>query len=127
MRNDRRVTTIRQVLFSIVTLCPVMGVAVAQVPDLTRGGRIPDRWAHDWTLGPTGMRGWIYSDKLVTTDARQIQITEIERVSGLSPDFSGTLGALVAVSCRTPRHPTANSTMATDVSPCFGLRVQTRP
>jgi len=47
-------------------------------PDLTAGGRIPDGWTHDWNLGPTGARGWMYSDTGVTTDARQIQVTKID-------------------------------------------------
>ena len=46
-------------------------------PDLTAGGSVPDGWTHDWNLGPTGARGWIYCDKHVTTDARQILITEV--------------------------------------------------
>jgi len=50
-------------------------------PDLTRGERIPEGWTHDWTLGPTGTRGWIYCDTGVTTDARQIQITKVEKGS----------------------------------------------
>jgi hypothetical protein len=32
---------------------------------------------HDWTLGPTGARGWLFSRGLDTTDARQIRITTI--------------------------------------------------
>lgn len=46
-------------------------------PDLTRGGEIPGASNHDWTLGATGARGWIYSEKLVTAGARQIAITEV--------------------------------------------------
>jgi hypothetical protein len=33
---------------------------------------------HDWNLGPTGLRGWIRCDKMVTSDAREIAITEVE-------------------------------------------------
>ncbi|MCP4888182.1 MAG: acetylesterase [Planctomycetaceae bacterium] len=47
-------------------------------PDFTKGDRVPEGWTHDWTLGPTGLRGWIYSDKMVTTEARQILITKVE-------------------------------------------------
>lgn len=58
---------------------PVTGPPAADaVPDLTAGGRIPQGATHDWTLGATGARGWIYSDKLVTSDARQIAITKVE-------------------------------------------------
>lgn len=48
-----------------------------QVPDLTRGDRIPQQARHDWNLGPTGLRGWMYCDQLVTTDARQIAVTAV--------------------------------------------------
>ncbi len=52
-----------------------------KMPDFTRGERIPEGWTHDWTLGPTGLRGWIYSDKMVTTDARQIYVTRVDKGS----------------------------------------------
>ncbi|MEM9703730.1 MAG: DUF6288 domain-containing protein, partial [Planctomycetota bacterium] len=32
----------------------------------------------DWNLGPTGLRGWMYSRKLETTDARQIAVTQVD-------------------------------------------------
>ncbi|MEM7233661.1 MAG: DUF6288 domain-containing protein, partial [Planctomycetota bacterium] len=48
-----------------------------EIPDFTKGDSIPPRARHDWNLGPTGARGWIYSDKLVTTDARQIRVTKV--------------------------------------------------
>ena len=49
-----------------------------QIPDLTNGGTIPSPQKHDWNLGPTGMRGWMFCDRLVTTDARQIAVTAID-------------------------------------------------
>lgn len=33
---------------------------------------------HDWNLGPTGLRGSMHCDKLVTTGAREISITEVK-------------------------------------------------
>jgi len=45
------------------------------VPDFTRGGR-PDE-SHDWTLGPTGARGWMYGRNGQTADARQILVTAV--------------------------------------------------
>lgn len=45
------------------------------VPDLTQGGQADDK--HDWNLGPTGARGWIWGWKLETTDSRQILITSV--------------------------------------------------
>lgn len=60
-------------------------IAVAQdpvvVPDFTQGAKIPRDSKHDWNLGPTGLRGWIFCDRLVTTDARQILITEVDKGS----------------------------------------------
>ena len=46
-------------------------------PDFTRGDKIPEGANHDWALGATGARGWIFSDRLVSTDARQIAITQV--------------------------------------------------
>ena len=45
------------------------------VGDLTRGGQ-PDQ-SHDWTLGATGARGWIWGWKGHTFDARQILVTQV--------------------------------------------------
>ncbi len=48
------------------------------IPDFTQGGEIPENASHDWNLGPTGARGWIYCNKLETSEARQIFVTEVE-------------------------------------------------
>ena len=50
-------------------------------PDFTKGGEIPKVANHDWNLGPTGARGWMYSEGLETSKARQIKITKIDKVS----------------------------------------------
>lgn len=50
-------------------------------PDFTKGDRIPEGATHDWNLGATGARGWMFCDKLVTTDARQICVTKVEKGS----------------------------------------------
>ncbi len=47
-------------------------------PDLTKGGERSAKARHDWNLGATGMRGWMYCDRMVTTDARQILVTEVD-------------------------------------------------
>jgi hypothetical protein len=57
------------------------GGAEGEHPDFTRGDSIPKAARHDWNLGPTGLRGWMYCDKLVTTDARQIAITAVDQGS----------------------------------------------
>jgi len=46
------------------------------IPDLTKGGVRNDR--HDWNLGPTGARGWMWGMALQTDCARQILITKVE-------------------------------------------------
>ena len=50
-------------------------------PDFTRGDKIPNGAEHDWNLGATGARGWMYCDKMVTTDARQIAVTKVDKGS----------------------------------------------
>lgn len=68
------------VLWVTLTLAlPVQAQDNPRVPDLTKGG-VPDK-SHDWTLGPTGARGWIFGHGLETTDARQILITKVEKGS----------------------------------------------
>ncbi len=49
-----------------------------RIPDLTAGDKAPGGDAHDWNLGPTGARGWMFCDRMVTTDARQVAITKVE-------------------------------------------------
>ena len=51
------------------------------IPDFTQGDTVPAEATHDWNLGPTGLRGWMFSDRLVTTDARQIAVTAVDRGS----------------------------------------------
>ena len=46
------------------------------IPDLTAGGKPNDK--HDWNLGPTGARGWMWGLLLRTDGARQILITKVE-------------------------------------------------
>ncbi len=48
-------------------------------PDFTQGGKKDE--SHDWTLGPTGARGWIYGGKGQTVTARQILVTEVAKGS----------------------------------------------
>jgi hypothetical protein len=57
------------------------GGQAAEVPDFTQGAKIPDDAKHDWNLGATGLRGWMYCDKMVTSDARQIAITKVAKGS----------------------------------------------
>lgn len=50
-------------------------------PDFTKGDVIPADANHDWTLGATGARGWMFSEKLSTSKARQIAITKVAKGS----------------------------------------------
>jgi hypothetical protein len=59
----------------------------APVPDFTRGGTVPEGAKHDWNLGPTGLRGWMHCDKMVTTDARQVLITKVDKRSPAGDTF----------------------------------------
>ena len=50
-------------------------------PDFTKGDGIPANAFHDWNLGATGIRGWMYSEDLATDTARQISITRVVKGS----------------------------------------------
>lgn len=70
-------------LFSFLA-APALAVGPSSkmaLPDLTKGDSIPPDAEHDWTLGATGARGWMFSDKLETTDARQIAVTKVDKSS----------------------------------------------
>ena len=65
------------VLLAAMFLCSVgRAQDPPKVPDLTTDGK-PDR-THDWNLGPTGARGWMWSWRLETRLARQILITAVD-------------------------------------------------
>jgi len=78
----------RAAVLCLAVACSASVVSVASIalaagrndmphPDFTRGDPIPADANHDWNLGPTGMRGWMYSDSLVTSDARQVRVTQV--------------------------------------------------
>ena len=70
------------ILVLLATVGPVFGAEKPMPnPDFTKGGKIPAGAKHDWNLGATGLRGWIYCDKMDTSDARQIAITKVARGS----------------------------------------------
>ena len=58
-------------------------MAAAVPPDLTQGGQ-PDN-EHRWTLGATGVRGWVWSRYVAggsqNLDARQILVTDVAKGS----------------------------------------------
>jgi len=74
--------------FALATLLaapsPVMAAATGQpltIPDFTKNEPIPRNAKHDWNLGAIGARGWMFCDKMVTSDARQVAITRVEKGS----------------------------------------------
>ena len=81
--NKTLVLSLTTVLWLSAFSCPFAASdeKTLQIPDLTKGDTIPARMKHDWNLGPTGLRGWMFCDKLVTTDARQIAVTAVEHGS----------------------------------------------
>ncbi len=66
---------------SLHTLSAADRSETLKAPDFTKGDAIPAKATHDWNLGATGSRGWMYCDKMVTTDARQIRITQVAEKS----------------------------------------------
>jgi len=66
----------------LATSGPVFGAPkTVPNPDFTKGEKIPEGAKHDWNLGATGLRGWMFCDKMVTSDARQIAITQVAKGS----------------------------------------------
>ena len=64
-----------------VTLLASAGKKGSRIPGFTKGDVVAAESKHDWSLGPTGLRDWMFCDKLVTTDARQIAITAVDEGS----------------------------------------------
>ena len=74
-------TTALRPIFALLAILTSLSLAEARqrqappVPDLTAGGERNE--AHDWNLGATGARGWMWGWKLETTEARQILVTAV--------------------------------------------------
>lgn len=49
----------------------------ATPPDFTTDPALPPGAKHDWTLGPTGARGWYFTAKGHSREARQILVTDV--------------------------------------------------
>ena len=83
-----------QLVLPLMWLLVAHSPAIAQgkkqaldIPDFTQGGVVPKGAKHDWNLGPTGLRGWMFCDRLVTKDARQVLITKVEKNSPAAEVF----------------------------------------
>ncbi|MDA1276543.1 MAG: DUF6288 domain-containing protein [Verrucomicrobia bacterium] len=68
-------------LFGFASFSLAAGGEKISMPDFTKGDAIPAKAKKDWNLGPTGARGWMFCDKMVTSDARQVSITKVEKSS----------------------------------------------
>jgi hypothetical protein len=82
--NHKLITTIAALIIAATLATPASaaGPKVAMPnPDFTKGDTIPGEAKHDWNLGATGLRGWIYTKDFVTYEARQISITKVEKGS----------------------------------------------
>ncbi len=71
-----------RILFTFAVLLGFASSALAApkdnpMPDFTKGDTLAKNAPHDWTLGPTGARGWIFTANGHSHDARQILVTEV--------------------------------------------------
>jgi hypothetical protein len=65
---------------ALVVMLIAAGSAWAQAPDMTQGGKKPDKPLIG-NLGPTGMLGWVYSQRSNTSLSRQVIVTEVAKGS----------------------------------------------
>lgn len=73
----KHVSALFALLLAVITASAAPKPA-ATIPDLTAAPLVLEKNAHDWTLGPTGLRGWMFQDKMETTEARQILVTRVD-------------------------------------------------
>lgn len=67
-------------LTALLLPCFVTAAEVKQPatpPDFTTDPVLPPGAKHDWTLGPTGARGWYFTAKGHSREARQILVTDV--------------------------------------------------
>ena len=81
MLHSYQITLALTLLFAGVAGSQLLAKDAGPIPEFTRGDEIPKGANHDWNLGPTGARGWIYGNRLETTEARQILITKVDKGS----------------------------------------------
>jgi len=84
-KDNMKNTFLKCILVVTVTLAALVTVPMAfaaaakgakpPVPDFTQGGKSDE--SHDWNLGATGARGWVYGWKGNTSEARQILVTSV--------------------------------------------------
>ncbi len=116
-------------LFGFVSFLHAASDEKLPLPDFTKGDTIPAKAKKDWNLGPTGMRGWMFSDDLVTTDARQISITAVDKGSpadGLFVVGDVLLGAGGKAFSFDPRTELGRAITAAETEPGGGKLALTR-
>ncbi|MEP2774832.1 MAG: DUF6288 domain-containing protein [Luteolibacter sp.] len=74
-----------QLIVSFFAVCGSLHAAggdsggASKAPDLTAGGQRDEN--HDWTLGASGMRGWLFAASTDTSQSRQILVTAVAKGS----------------------------------------------
>ncbi len=88
--HNRRFVSFVAAALALALLPTLKAAGPTAVPrvDLTVGEKIPAAAPHDWTLGATGARGWMYSNAFDTTEARQVAITKVEQGSPCAGVFA---------------------------------------
>jgi hypothetical protein len=79
-------TALLSLALATIIAAPVPALAAAKakattMPDFTKGDTVAKDGPHDWTLGPTGARGWIYTANGHSAEARQILVTAVAKNS----------------------------------------------
>ncbi len=64
-------------IFSLAAFGTILAADQPPIPDFTKGAKLDRKAPHDWNLGPTGARGWVYGWRGESTASRQILITEV--------------------------------------------------
>jgi hypothetical protein len=66
------------IMIAALAACPLAAAEdKASPPDFTKGDAIPAKARHDWNLGATGLRGWMFTENFATKTARQIKVTAV--------------------------------------------------
>jgi len=79
-------TTLPSLAIAVVSMLLITPADAAKLktipnPDFTKGEKIPEGATKDWNLGATGCRGWMFTNNMETTKARQILITKVAKGS----------------------------------------------
>ena len=110
---------------ALVVPCPAAPRGQMANPDFTKGESIPEGANHDWNLGATGARGWMFSNRLETTEARQIAITKVDKgspadgvlkVGDVILGVGGKPFSMIRASNSARRSPSPNPKQAREIS-----------